>query len=193
MIPFYLRLPLAIFLLLLLALMPALLLRFLGHEVRVDWNENAAETRCEIVDHYTVERTCSETCDCYTYSCGRSAPCYSCSTCYYTCYDGYVTVEYWAGDYQYTDSIDVATERSQASALAEAREEYPLDSESACYYQTDDATDWRFELHNTTGYLVGFWIFVALGIIGASSYIAFEVQTWCQLLNCIRDPNITQH
>lgn len=160
-------------------LMPALLLHYLGFEIRVDWNDNAVETGCTVIDHYTQSTQCSYSCNCYTYSCGKSS-CTSCDTCYYVCYDSYVAVEYMvlATETTTVGSEKVTNDDSEAVALAEAQAEYPIGNSSTCYYLSSDTSDWRWEKHDTTGFVVGFWLFISIGIITLGIWTGYEVYKW---------------
>jgi hypothetical protein len=68
-------------------IIPAILLYFPGYKAREIENANLLETTCYITKHKVYQRTCSESCNCYSYcsSYGSNGACSSYSTRCQTC------------------------------------------------------------------------------------------------------------
>src|SRR3990170_4598607 len=137
----------------------AILLFTVGYLGGTSWNNDALETKCEVVKHNVDERTCSYQCNCYQ-SCsgsGSSRSCRSvCQTCYYDCYDGEVKYEY----YDYQDEVhrfwetEYSGYRSSENVEDDLKKNYKIGSKHTCYYQKHDTEDVKFELVNADGYYI---------------------------------------
>lgn len=174
----------ALCLLALLCLMPALLLYYLGYQARMDWNNGAVQTDCVVVDGYIDIDTCSESCNCYQVcsGSGNQKSCHTnCNTCYYDCYDVYVRVSYSIdNDTNIQSEIKVKNDlRHRHDATKVLEKKYKVGSKKGCYYQEDNPTDVRFSLHNPTGYLAGFFIFVILGGLCFICFIGGLIYIYC--------------
>ena len=131
---------------LILCLMPALLLYFLGYQAEISWNKNTVETLCTVTGHKI-----------YGSNCGR-----------YPCYDGYIYSNYT--DYNenyYQELVKVYNGEDTEKKVEEKLENnYPIGSETRYYYKEDDPTDVRIDYKTGTIYYVFFIILcVITGLI----------------------------
>lgn len=77
-------------------IMPALLFYYLGYEGPKDWDEKAIKTQCLIIDHFVQRIACGFACNC-----SGTPKNQDCQTCYQPCYDGFIIVSF------YTDKINL--------------------------------------------------------------------------------------
>lgn len=152
-------------------LMPGLLLYFLGYQARVIENKDLVETTCKIIDHKVYPRTCEESCNCITtcisYSSnGCTSYTTTCQTCYYTCYDGYLIVNYTIQKTNYTnDMCAYSGYESSHDVVSDMNSNYPIGTSVACYYDPRDVNTVQLTYYPTTVYLVFACIFFALTVI----------------------------
>lgn len=160
-------------------LMPALLLYFLGYQARVIDNQYLMKTNCKIVGDKIYGDQCAYQCDCYSRCTsygknGCNGYITTCSTCYYTCYDGSIAVDYIARNSNYTSEIDIYSGyRSEAILKSDLNANYAVGSLITCYYDSRKVTSVSLSYESTTVYLVFFGIFIALGIIMLISLLGF--------------------
>ena len=171
-------------------LMPCLLLYYVGYEIRIDWNNNAAETTCTITGHRIIALVCTESCNCIT-TCANSqcsSSITTCQTCEYDCYDGYVQVSYIVDESYQNEQEMYSSKRSRTNLQSELKFKYPIDSRPLCYYQEDDPSDFKLELHAATVYLAFSIIFGILGgilIIGWTGFVIYKEDIGEKILNKI--------
>jgi len=160
--------------------LPFLLLLFLGVQDRTNRNNNLVETTCTIENHFITVGICTESCNCIT-TCtpiGETTSCTTrCQTCEYTCYDGFITLEHrTSNDLPFRDDVEVyPNRRSETSVENDLNNEYMIGSEIACFYESDNPSEIRLELHDVRIFL-GFAItFVILGGLILFCWIAYEL------------------
>ena len=141
------------------------------------------ETSCEVTNHTIVEATCYYDCNCYWtstvvyYYYGTGYSSYEvCESCPYTCYDGFITVDYEIVDQSptYTISGDevVANGYDFYSDVESYLEDaYPVGSADVCWYHSDDVYDFRYSYTNGSGFLIAAIILLAFGILCPMSLV----------------------
>lgn len=99
-------------------LLPALLLFFLGYQVRNDWNESATKTQCTVVSTKVYENTCYK-----WWGKGTAA---------YTCFDGYATLSWLDSDGQEKQKeMLIMNEDSERDVINDLEHGYPQGSKVA--------------------------------------------------------------
>jgi hypothetical protein len=129
----------------LLFLMSGLLLYFLGFEPRHEWNSNAIETDCIVIQQEAVPATCREGSD------GKYI---------YTCFQGYVTMQLNSSDGSFERVFKVAENRSMAKVINKMNENYPMGKAVTCYYIEGDEENFRRQKHSgrfAPGLYLGFF------------------------------------
>ncbi len=154
---------LGIFLLTLICcLMPALLLYFLGYVATNDWNQDAVQTTCTILRNYVVDDRCSYSCNCRKNSNGAS----TCQTCYYTCYNGLIDVDYVSNNDTILSTIEVYHHVSdRAKVQNDLHANYPISKSVTCYYDPAEPTFVLLDYKNGAVFLAFFIIFCILGSV----------------------------
>lgn len=164
-------------------ILPFLLLFFLGFQDRMNRNGNLVETTCITTNHTIVSGVCTEDCNCRT-TCtggggtrGSSNNCHTtCQTCEYDCYDGFVTLEHrTTNGLSFRNDVEVySNSRARTSVENDLVENYPINGELMCFYNSENPSEIRLELHND-GIFLGFAItFLVLGVLIFFAWIGFE-------------------
>jgi hypothetical protein len=87
-----------------------------------------------------------------------------------------VLFEYDTNEGIYTTWDEVySNEDSETEVLQDLEENYSNGTSAACYYQSDDPSDMRLELHSATVFLVFGIIFAILYGAAMLGWIGFEV------------------
>ena len=135
-------------------------LYFAGYVANMIWNYYAVQTNCLITNHSVLPDTCSYSCNCYqsctTNSKGSQTCTQICQTCYYTCYDGYVTFRYQdENNNTYTPQVEVVSGYDYSSDVNNyLNTYYPLDINVICYYNTRNPSDFKLKEDNPRGYYI---------------------------------------
>lgn len=155
----------------LLFFMAGMLMFYLGYEETISFNNGLIETKCRVVEHIgPTMHTCSEQCNCVTYcsGSGSSQSCYtSCQTCYYDCYDASIRVNYTVTQTNnnirentiFSDTLQVANDRRSESSAQRSLDEYPINYEFICLYDSNNPEDVFFDERNPAPFLAGAIIF----------------------------------
>ena len=154
-------------------LMPALLLYFLGYATPANWNNNALKTTCNITDNYVTAMTCSYSCNCRWI--GKIQ---RCDTCNRRCYNGYITVTYvdFHENIQYETVEVYSGQPSDYTVQKDLDNNYPTNSQIACYYQKDLTTNVRINLTDTTVFLAFFIVFCCLTGLIIIGWVGMELK-----------------
>lgn len=146
---------------------PALLLYFLGYVAYSDWNKSLIETTCNVTDHQVKRNVCSASCGCYS---GKP-----CQKCYYTCYDGYISITYNVSTNEsYTETIKVESGKNYIYTVEnDLNKYYPLGKKIACYYNKNDPAHAKLRLADTLIFLGFFIVFCCLGGIIMVAWLVF--------------------
>ena len=156
-------------------ILPALLLLFLGYEKGLEWNGNAVQTTCTVLQHDTASDRCSYSCNCRTTSTTSSSTRH-CDTCYYTCYDGSIEVQYEVDDEFYKKWFEVYSNyRSESDIKSKLRKHYPIGDDITCYYQSDNPSNAKLKHVNTDVFLAFLIIFFILGGFSCVGWVVYEV------------------
>ncbi len=154
-----------------ITLMPCLLLYYLGYTPNLDWNQSATITQCKVYDHIITNKTCSVSCNCASIT-----SVITCDTCYFECYDGYISVTYAI----YNNTIEVISNNEFYDNVVDyLNNNYPINESVVCYYQSDDPYDVRVNYKNYIVYLVFFIIFVSLGSLILLVWLSCEIIFKC--------------
>jgi len=149
-------------------------------------NDNQVKAQCHFTEHDIREKQCSYSCTCRTsyYPCGENQ-CSSttCSTCYKTCYDGYVSID--IPDIVSSVWMFILNNDDFSVVQNELNVNYAIGSQTLCYYDKNDNQKISFGLKDSqSSYIVGI-VFCSLagivlliwGII-ESVWISRKVSDW---------------
>lgn len=162
---------------LILCLMPALLLYFLGYVENTEWNNDAVETKCTVIGHKVKDDTCYYTCNCV-----HSTNTHTCATCEYECYHGYVDTNYTVDHINYNKTFGVYDSYEEKDdVVKKLNKNYPIGKKIDCYYQKDDPTDIKRGHVDTNVFLAFFIIFCIVGFIILVVWISLEL--YCKFKN----------
>lgn len=140
-------------------LLPALLLFFLGYQVRQDWNDSASETTCIVKDNKVY----------------ADGSCYIFGRGYYTCYKGYTTVSHIFKDIEYTSEFYIEKDDQERDIVNYLDHAYAIGSDITCWFQKDEPSNIKLELDDS-GIFLGFSItFMALSLIIVVLWLVYEV------------------
>lgn len=165
---------------LIVLLLPALLLYFLGYVPRDEFNQNSLETQCNVTGYTIGEDTCSYSCNCYSICTGTtdSRHCSThCQTCYYTCYDGYINVLYNdTTDTVYNSIILIYNDyRSEGKVVEKLTKKYPINHNIDCFYDQYNPFEVKVKLYNTDVFLAFFGIFLILFFAYGFGWIIYKL------------------
>lgn len=155
-------------------IMPALLLYFLGYVANSNWDRAAIKTSCNVTAHQVEIDTCSYECGCY-----RTTSVTLCNTCYYTCFDGYITLDYVTSNgIAYTNTIEIdAGWNYSDDVINDLNKNYPIGNSITCYYNPDNPTNVKLKLANTKVFFGFFIVFCCLGGLIVLGWIIFILYT----------------
>jgi len=159
--------------------MPCLLLYYLGYEARLEWNNNALVANCNVTDHKIIDKQCPYSCNCIRTCTGSSNNQHcttTCQTCYYTCFDGYIEVQYNDPyDNIYKNLVEICDSYRYYIDVYNKLNDYPLNNNIKCFYNHNNPNEVKIDLYNPVVYFVFFIIFAVLGTIVLIAWIIFEI------------------
>lgn len=146
---------------------------FGGYMVQNQWNLKSESVECVIVANEARPDTCTRSCNCVRIcsGTGNSRSCHqSCSSCPYTCYNGYTVYMFFVNNVSYTDEQKFYEKVDSSDLIyTELNAKYPVNSRDICYYQPDNPRDSRLELYDDVAFFVAS---IIVGVIGCLILIA---------------------
>lgn len=133
------------------ALVP-LILYLLGYSSEHSFNSNAIITTCNITDHYISNEGCT------------------------SCFDGYVTVDYYVDNEQYNNLLLVYSDVTNYGELTHKLDTYyPIGSLINCYYDKRNYYNSRIKLYNLTLTIIFISIFMTMSLLSLVIWIFYEL------------------
>ena len=181
MFPLYIRAAVFIAAIILIFLLPAFLMYFLGFKPRENNIDRYIETRCYIAQHDIRKVSCPYECNC-NYNINNK---YVCDTCYTDCYNGYVHIEYMIGDKKH-DIIKPTINRTTEEEIIKVLDhDAPINSYIACSYRKNNHSDITFDLdaeidnykskESAHSYYLGFIFFCMTGGMIFMTWVLGEI------------------
>jgi hypothetical protein len=139
-----------------------------GYINNKNFNEHQVYATCTVISSQVVSDRCS-------YSCNCDSKGQNCATCYYTCYNGWITV-----------SIPAITQGTQVDVVDHLQtsndvtlylqNKYPLGSSFGCYYNNDVNTTGTVQVQlGLKDYITSYNVGLAFGGIAAVAVLIFIV------------------
>ena len=155
-----------------------LMLYFVGYKNANEWNNNAEETQCKVIQHKIINQQCSHSCNCVTVcstgSDGKRTCYQSCQTCYYTCYGGNIVVSYLE---TYTHEFNVYSYYSfQSEVTNSLNANYPINSNILCYYNVNNPGDVRLKMEDALGFYIATLVMGIIGLIILAVWLSLELR-----------------
>jgi hypothetical protein len=165
-------------------------LYYVGYVNNNIWNYYARKTNCLITDYDVVDDTCSYSCNCYQ-SCSKRMvnqddsgssgsnndnSCTTvCSTCFYTCYDGYIDVSYSDNLNNLTASFEIYSYQDSSSVvLDDLNANYPRNTNITCYYNTRNPSDVRLTESNPKAYEITAFVMAGICVTTVIVWLIIE-------------------
>lgn len=157
---------------------PFLLIYYAGYVDNHNWNLNAKEISGNITGNYISEINdrCSKRC------CGVVNKITYCRPCfYYTCYDGYITIEYTVENDTYNVNKRVYESNSNHPYLDKIQlmnninTTYPINHTYPIRYNMNNPSDYMFEYKNDKAYFNAAICIVTIGSFLFLSWISVEI------------------
>lgn len=132
--------------------LPSLIIYLVAYQPNASFNSNAVMTTCNITDYYIYNEGCS------------------------SCFDGYISVDYFIQNNQYTNLIMVYSDVKNYGQLQHNLEtNYKIGTYTDCYYNRQNFYDSRLKLYNLTLSLIFICIFLMVSISSIIIWIFYEL------------------
>jgi hypothetical protein len=165
-------------------LIVAIPLQFAGYERNLVRNEALVATQCTVQDAIVTSATCYRQCNCIR-QCNRtcyinsmgvqscSNNCHNvCQTCPYQCYNAAWRIQYSTLDHSgdtvsppLSIVLDCGSGYASTGEAQQALNKRPLNSQFACYYDSNDVAVVVFEHYDTDGFYGAFITFYVLASV----------------------------
>lgn len=149
---------------LIVCLMPALLMGFLGYEPSVEWNNAAIQGTCTIKENKIEHHRCSYDCNCYYYTDSNGNRRERCSTCWRDCYYLDILLEHTHDESPHSKWFTVIWRSTNAYFVqSQSTTAYAVGKTMTCYFHEENLDDIELSLKDAPGMLGGTIFFAALG------------------------------